>query len=177
MKKLVLILTCLCMIFSFSISSAEETAELNWSEIGTEEIQALGSFQQIEIADQPTIIYWIPSIMYSVDVSAIEGGFKPTALYTTEDQAYSVTIFSFEVSSLEEYATMIESEGGGSDFNNLTVNGVDCISYEVKDSNMECLIYPITENLILTFSLVPMDGDDDWDATKAAIVASIQPVL
>ena len=42
---------------------------------------------------------------------------------------------------------------------------------------MECLIYPITENLILTFSLVPMDGDDDWDATKAAIVASIQPVL
>ena len=175
MKKVFALLVCLMLLCSVSL--AEETVELNWTDFDSEEIQGIGSFQQIEIPGQPAIVYWIPSVMASVDVSAMEGPFKPTVLYATEDQEYSVMIFSFEVAGLEEYAAMMESEGGGSNFNNLKINGVDCISYEVADSNMECLIYPVSENIILSFSLLPMDGDDDWDATKAVIIASIQPAV
>ncbi len=174
MKKIFAVLVCLCLLASAALAE-EDVYELNWADIGTEEVQAHGEFRQIEIENMPAIAYWIPSVLTSVDVSKMEGFFKPAALYATEDQSYSVTVFSFQVAGLEEYLTMIENEGGGSNFKNLTVNGVDCVGYEVEDSNMECLVYPITENIILSFSFTPKDGDDDWDATKAAIIASIQP--
>jgi len=175
MKKVILLLTCLCLIFSAAF--AEEGLVLDWADVGTEEVAALGEFQQIELPDMPTIVYWIPSGMVAVDVGGMEGPFTPSALYVTEDQAYSVTLFAFEISSLEEYAVILESEGGASNFSNVTVNGVDCIRYEVASENMECLIYPLTEQMILSFSFVPMDGDEEWDATKGVIVSSIQLVV
>ena len=46
---------------------------------------------------------------------------------------------------------------------------------EVAENDMECLIYPVTENIIVTFSCTPLNGDEDWDLTKGAIFASIQP--
>ena len=168
MRKVFALLVCLCMMVSVAL--AEDVPELNWAEIGTEEVQAQGEFWQID-----TIVFWIPSVMASVDVSGMEGFFKPAALYGTEDGAYAVTLFVSEAEGLEQYAALMEKEGGGSNFRNLIVNGVECIGYEVESANMECLLYPVTENKILTFSFVPMDGDDDWDGTKAAIIASIQP--
>ena len=77
---------------------------------------------------------------------------------------------------MEEYATLMESEGGGTGFRNVTINGVDCIAYEVVDSDVESLIYPITETTILSFNCTPLNGDDDWDAMKGVILASIQAV-
>ena len=70
-------------------------------------------------------------------------------------------------------ASMVEKDG--SNFRNVTVNGVDCIGYEVAENDIECLIYPVTENIIVTFSCTPLNGDEDWDLTKGAIFASIQP--
>ena len=173
MKKLFAVLVCLCMMVC--AAAAEDVPELNWADIGTEEILAQGEFQQIETGDLPAVIYWIPSGLSSVDVSGEEGFFKPAALYMTEDQAYSVAVFAFEVAGLEEYAEMMKTQGGGSNFRNLVINGVGCICYEVESDNMECVVYPITENKILSFSFAPMNGDEDWDGTKAAIIASIQP--
>jgi len=173
MKKLLLVIMSLCL--ACSMAFAETAVELNWADVGTEDVQKLGEFQQIEIPDLPTIYFWIPSGMSSVDVSFMEGNFKPTALYSTEDQKYSVVIFVSEISSLEEYVTLMETEGGGTTFTNLTVNGVDCIGYEVPDSDLESLIYPVTENVIISFNFTPLNGDEEWDATKGVIIASIQP--
>ena len=174
MKKVLMIVACLCLLCSAAFAE-EDVLELNWAEIGTDELVAMGEFQQIEIPDVLTVVYWLPSVMKSVDVSVIDGPFKPTALYSTEDQKYSLAIFVAEIASLQEYATTMESQGGGSSFRNVKVNGVDCISYEVAESAIDSLIYPVTENVILSFNFTPLNGDDDWDATKAAIVASIQP--
>lgn len=173
MKKVIILIACLCLICSAAF--AEEAVVLNWADIGTDEVQALGEFQQIEIPDLLTVCYWIPSVMNAVDVSVIDGPFKPTALYTTEDQKYSLAVFVAEVSSLQEYAALMESQGGGSNFHNLTINGVDCISYEVADSDIDSLIYPVSDTVILSFNCTPLNGDEDWDATKAAIFGSIQP--
>lgn len=174
MKKAILLIVCLCMMCSAAY--AEETIELNWADIGSEEIQALGEFQQVVIPDLPAICFWIPSVMKSVDVSGMEGFFKPTALYATEDQTCSIVVFVSEISSLEEYAALMQSEGGGSDFRNVKINGVDCIAYEVKDSDLDCLVYPVSENVIISLNCTPLNGDGDWDSTKGAIFASIQPV-
>ena len=173
MKKAILMIVCLCMMCSAAF--AEETIELNWEQIGTEEVAAQGEFQALEIPDMCTVNFWIPSVLNAVDTSVIEGPFKPTALYTSEDDTYGVAVFLNEIGSLEEYVSLMETQAGGSNFRNVTVNGVDCIGYEVAENDMECLIYPVTENIIVTFSCTPLNGDEDWDLTKGAIFASIQP--
>ena len=33
---------------------------------------------------------------------------------------------------------------------------------------------PITETQVLVYCFTPLNGDDDWDATKVAIVSSVQ---
>ena len=113
--------------------------------------------------------------MFPVDTSFMEGPFTPAALYTTEDQSCSVILFVSEISGLDDYAKLMETEGGGSNFRNIRINGVDCISYEVEGDNLECLIYPVTDHLIVSFNCAPMDGDDEWDAAKDVILASIHP--
>ena len=172
MKKVILMVLCLCMMCSAAF--AEEAIVLNWEEIGTEEVASQGEFQALEIPDVCTVYFWIPSVLNAVDTGVIEGPFKPTALYTTEDDSYGLADFLNEIGSLEEYASLMETQAGGSNFRNVTVNGVDCIGYEVAENDMECLIYPVTENIIVTFSCTPLNGDEDWDLTKGAIFASIQ---
>jgi len=172
MKKIIVVLMCLCLVCSAAL--AETVIELNWVDFGTEEILAAGELQKIEIPGQSSVTYWIPSIMGSVDVSVIDGPFKPTALYATEDQAYSVAIFVAEVESAEQYAKLMESEGGGVNFRNVKINGVDCIAYEVESAQMDSLIYPVSANVIVNFNCSPLNGDEGWDATKGAIFASIQ---
>ena len=175
MKKGIALLCALLLLACVPVL-AEEVPEMNWADVGNDELMAQGEFQKIQIEGMPAIAYWVPSIMASVDVSGIEGAFKPAALYATEDQSNSIALFSFEIAGLEDYLTMIEQQGGGSDFQNVKVNGVDCVAYQVEADNMECLVYPITENLILSFSFAPANGDEGWDAVKAVIVASIQPL-
>ena len=174
MKKALVLILSLCLLCS--VAFAEETIALNWEDIATEEVAAQGEFQQIAIPDVATVVYWIPSVMNSVDVSQIEGEFKPAALFTTEDESYSVAVFAFQVTSVDEYVAQMESQGGGSSFHNVTINGVDCVSYEVADADIDSLVYPVTDTMVLSFNCTPLNGDEDWDAVKAVIFSSIQPV-
>lgn len=173
MKKMFLLLVCLCLLGTAAFA---EAPALNWADLAAEEVAEMGQFQQLELTGLPTIAFWIPSNMSVTDVGEIEGPFQPTALFATDDGNYAVAVFVAEVTSIDEYVTMMETQGGGSAFVQLTVNGVDCVGYEVAEANMECLIYPVSENVILTFSCTPANGDEEWDATKGVIFTSIQPV-
>ena len=172
MKKVFLMVLCLCMMCTAAF--AEETIELNWEDYA--EAEAQGEFQQLEIPDVGTVLFWIPSVLNATDPSVVEGPFQPTALYVSEDDNYGVAIFLNEIGSLEDYAKLMETEGGGANFRNVMINGVSCVGYEIADAetDMECLLYPVTDNVIATFTCTPLNGDDDWDATKGVIFASIQ---
>jgi len=158
-----------------SLALAEKAPELNWADVATEEAEAQGSFQKIEIPNLPSIQLWIPAEMISVDTSFMEGPFHPAALYGTADQAKSVILFVSEVSSLDEYAALMEKEGGGSNFKNIIINGVACISYEVEKDNILSLIYPVSDHIVLSVNCMPKDADENWEATRNIILASIQP--
>ena len=74
-KKIALVLAAMMAVGSMGMASfAEETeaqvTELNWEAV-SEEVAAMGEFQQIEITDLPTICFWIPSGLESTDVSVI----------------------------------------------------------------------------------------------------------
>ena len=175
MKKWMILLICLCLTV-FTAFAEEEVMELK---LGEEELAAmtpLGEYQQIELQNAPTVKFWIPTLaMKSVDVSTVEGPFKPAALYMTADESCSVIIFKQEVASVDEYAALMETQGGGSNFNKLKIHDTVCTSYEVVDANMECLIYPVTENVILVFSFTPLKGDEGWEVMKSVICTTIEP--
>ena len=172
MKKVFLMALCLCLLCTAAL--AEETIELNWEDFA--EAEAQGGFQRLEIPDAGTVLFWIPSVLNETDPSVVEGSFQPTALYVSEDDNYGVAIFLNDIgsASLEDYAKLMETEGGGANFRNVMINGTSCIGYEVEEDDMECLVYPVTDNVIATFTCTPLNGDDDWEATKGVIFASIQ---
>lgn len=172
MKKLIALLVCLCLACSAAL--AETVTELNWAEIATDELLAAGEIQKLNIEGQPSVTFWVPSILHSVDVSKLEGQFTPTALFSTDDEAYAMAIFLVQVESAKKYAEGVEAQGGGSNFRDVKINGVDCIAYEVESAQMDSLIYPVSENVIVNFNCSPLNGDEGWDATKGAIFASIQ---
>ena len=178
-RIIVLICSVLFLVFLISCSSlalAEEVPELNWADLAAEKTEAEGSFQEIEIPNLPSIKIWIPAELVSVDTSFMDGPFKPAALYGTADQTRSVILFVSEVSSLDEYAALMEKEGGGSNFRDVIINGVACISYDVEKDNILSLIYPVSDHMVLSVNCMPMDADENWEDARNIILASIQPM-
>lgn len=178
--KRIAALLCAVLLLTFllaccSLAVAEEGTKLDWADFATAEEAAQGEFQTIEMPDMPSVMLWIPSDMISVDTSFMEGPFKPLALYGAEDQSRSVILFVSEISSLDEYAALMETEGGGSNFRHLVINGVESILYDVEKDGLESLIYPLSDHVILSVNLMPATGDDNWEAIKNIILASIQP--
>lgn len=178
--KRITALLCSVLLLAFLVSCntlalAEEVPELNWTDLVTEEIEAQGAFQKIEISDSLSIQLWIPAEMISVDTSFMDGPFKPVALYGTEDQVRSVILFVSEVSSLDEYVALMEKEGSGSNFNSIIINGVECISYDVEKDNILSLIYPVSDHMVLSVNCMPMDADKNWEITRNIILSSIHP--
>ena len=174
MKKFFAMLVCLCLACSAAL--AGDVIELNWADFGTEDVLAAGDLQQIDLEGLPSVVYWVPSSLSPVDVSVMEGPFSPTAMYATEDQSCSLTIFVAQVESADQYAGLMESEGGGSNFLTVKINGIDCIAYEVESAQMDSLIYPVSDHVIVNLNCCPLNGDEDWDAVKAVIFASVQTV-
>ena len=170
MKKVFLIVACLCLLCSAAF--AEDTAELKWEDYA--EAAAQGEPQELEIPGLCTVNFWVPSFLHATDPNVIEGPFKPTALYASEDENYGLAILLMEINDLEGYQNMIMTDGGGSNSSNIMINGVSCFAYEVEESDMECLLYPVTDSVTLTFSCSPLNGDEDWDVVKGTIFASIR---
>ena len=173
MKKALVLILSLCLMCSAAF--AGETIVLNWDETATEEVAGQGEFQQIEIPDVAKVSYWIPSVM-KAEEDGVEGEFLQAATYTTEDNNYRVTVIAFQVNSMEQYAADMKDSSIGSNFVNLTINGVDCIGFEMEEYDIETLMYPVTDNVVLSVNCIPLNGDEDWDAVKQAIFASIRPV-
>ena len=180
-RKRVIALICTVLLLTLfvgynGLAISEEKEQLNWADFATEEVQSKGTFQSIEATNLPSLQLWIPNEMVSVDTSFMNGPFKPVALYGTADQAKSVILFVSEVSTLDEYAALMEREGGGSNFRHIIINGVECISYDVEKDNIKSLIYPVSEHVVLSVNCMPMNGDDNWEVAKNTILSSIQPV-
>lgn len=170
MKKVFLIVACLCLLCSAAF--AEGTIELKEEDFA--EVAVEGGPQELEIPGLCTMSFWVPSFLSELDPGLIEGQFKPTALYVSEDQVYGLAIFLSETDDLEGYLNMMMTEGGGANPRNVMINDISCLGYEVEENDMECLIYPVTDNVLLTFSCSPLNGDDAWDTVKGKIFASIR---
>ena len=140
---------------------------LNWDDIA-EEVKAQGEFHQMEIPGECTVSYWIPSAMESVEV-----GIMTTHRGADPDHYLVVNLTTMAV-TLEESVDILEAEGFGSDFRNVTINGVNCITYEIPDRNLKMLTYPVKDNNYLKISYPSVSGDEEWADTINTIFSSIQ---
>ena len=171
MKKLFALLLALGMLCSFAMAEEAEVLELSWDSV-SDDVKALGSFQQVSLQDPAlTLVYWVPQNMAARDVAEI-GTEGLVAAFATDDDAYTISVYGLAVPSLEEYTA-----GVGVTEENAKLfytNGIQAIGAELAESDIDMVIIPVTENIILVYAFTPLNGDEDWDAVKAAVVASIQ---
>ena len=173
MKKLFALMLSLCLLCSMAIAEGnEEPVVLDWADYATEEILNSGYEQQITVCGI-TMLYWIPKNMAAFDVSQIETDVPPAAVYTTADQNYSISVFALTIPSLEDYAAGLEAKGV-SNFRNITLNGFDVIGAEDENNSIDILIVPMDDTTVLVFNFTPLNGDDEWDGAKVAVVASVR---
>ncbi len=170
MKKLLALILALGLLCSLAWAE-DAPPELNWSDLDTEKLLESGEFQAISIQDpELTLNYWIPSNLAPADVSAIAPEIRPIAAFATEDSKYSVSVFALRVNSLEEY---INAQGVADTANLMMVNGLQVISAEKPDDDLDMAIVPVDSTTLITFTFSPLN-EDGWDEVKASIVASIQ---
>ncbi len=172
MKKLFALMLALCLLCSCAMAE-EETAVLNWSDVVNEQIEASGTFQQLSIPDIGTLIYWVPSNMAAVDVSQIQAEVPPVAVFASADENYTLTVYALTITGIEDYLTELQGKGA-SGFKNITVNGIDTVACESEEENMDILVIPVTETMVLVYFFTPLNGDDEWDEVKGVILSSIQ---
>ncbi len=166
MKKLFAVVLFLCMFCTCAF--AESITSLSWESI-PEETQAAGEFAQISLEDDLILSCWVPANMASVDVQA---EIAPVAAFQTEDGNYSMSIFAVQVSDVDEYLAGLEANGA--ELGNLDINGIEACSFVQKDNNVEGVIIPISDELVLSIACTPADGDEGWDQVKGVIFSSIQ---
>ena len=158
MKKLLAIALFLCMLCTCAFAE-EAVTSLNWSDI-PEDVMSAG------------ILCWIPGNMAAVDVSAIEAEVVPYSAFQTEDGAYSVSVFALQVSSVDEFLASLEADGA--ELGEIELNGIECISFSQAESGVEGVVIPMSDELVLSITCTPAEGDEDWDQVKGVIFASIQ---
>ena len=180
MKKLFTLTLALCLLFTFALaedpdSGENEVQELNWEDVVREDIEAAGTAEQITVAGV-TLLYWIPGDMAPADVSGIRAEDPPAAVYSTEDGEYAISLFSLNVTSLEEYLSGLEA-GGAEYFENLRLNGLDCVGCENQDENVQILIVPVDGTTLLEFRFTPFIGEAGWIEIKDLVAASVRPAV
>lgn len=179
MKKLFALALALCLLCSFALAE-EETPELSWENSLSENpnLEANGSTQQITIDGVGNILYWVPNNLPALDVNTIEGELKPVAAFGAENEGthYSISVFALKLTGgLEAYANAQKEVGADIDNAKLIItNGLQIVGMENPVADMDMIILPVNESMILLFSFTPLNGDDEWDEVKTYIASSIR---
>ena len=167
MKRLFAALLALCLLFSAALAE-----ELNWEEY-EEEVGRTGRTEQVKVPDKGTVKFWMPKTLKATDVKKIKADVRPAAAYKSK-KGFAATITVMNVTSLEDYTNELKAAGADY-FNNMKINGIDCVGCENEQSDMEMLLVPVDETTVLVYQLSPLDTEDeDWDEMKGYIIASIR---
>lgn len=171
MKKLFALLLALGMLCSFAMAEEAEAIELSWDSV-SDEVKALGSFQQVDMQDLGKIIYWVPQNMEAQDVSEI-GAEGLVAAFATADQEYTISVYGLVIA--DGWEAYVAGLGVTEENAKLVItNGIQAIGFEQEEQGVDMVIIPVNDTTVLVYAFTPLNGDEDWDQVKGAIVASIQ---
>ena len=170
MKKLFALLLALGLLCSFAMAEEAEYVELSWDAV-SDEVKAAGSLQELQVTDDLSILFWVPENMAGQDVSEISEDIRPDAAFATEGEEYTISVYVMDTNWQEYLVNLGATE---ETVKMVVTNSIDAISFEYEAEGIDMLIIPVSENSVIIFAFTPLNGDEDWDAVKGAIVASIQ---
>ncbi len=174
MKKLFALLLALGMLCSFAMAEEAEVLELSWDSV-SDETKAVGSLYQIAIPDVGTLIYWMHQDMAPVDVNLVEAEIPPVAAFAANDE-YTASVYVLVCTEEGQEAYLATRGVTEENLKVVVTNGIKAISFEQEEDDVDTLFILIGDNMIIEYDFTPLNGDEDWDAVKATIVASIQLV-
>ena len=121
------------------------------------------------------LIYWVPNDLPALDVSTITG--SPVAAFGAMDpedgQVYYMAVYAHAI-NWQDYIADQQTKGADTDTANLViVNGIQVISLENPEADIDYAIVPATDDLTIVFAFYPLNNEV-WDQVKSYIVSSIQ---
>lgn len=176
MKKLLIALMLVClaaMPFSAMAEAAAELPELNWADVAEAVADIPGDF--VSSADLG-VKFWLPAILQPAELPQIDtDAFKMMNLYATEDGYASLGVsMSAMGDDIAAYCNLLAEQGGASDFEELWINGLYAISYEVAENDAAVVCFPRDDGTVLTFMMSPL-SDEGFASLVAIMMASFQP--
>ena len=103
-----------------------------------------------------------------------EQGFIAYYQTADEDAAASVVYADVQGMDLETYKAELEKTEGVEKIEDLVVNGIPCVSYDMPEADTTCISFATEAGYILEFSFKPM-SDEGFQSVVAYMGASIQP--
>ena len=174
MKKLFALMLALCLMLG--ASAMAETAEVNWQDVLAENpaLEENGTFQQLTFEGyEAKLIYWVPNDLPAFDVSSIDAAALTAFGGEDEGQVYYMAVYAHAI-NWQDYVADQQTKGADTDTANLViVNGIQVISLENPEADIDYAIVPATDDLTIVFAFYPLNNEV-WDQVKSYIVSSIQ---
>lgn len=169
MKKLFAIVLALVLALS-TIPALAESA-LNWEDVEANVSEDDGTFYLI---DELGIILWIPVEMNPVELDDKDAEAGLIGVFATEDGSCAVVIqyLNVKADALDDVVAVLV-ESGATDFEEVTVNGIPCLSFAMPEQDAGCLALASDEGDFLMFTFAPI-SDEVFSIVAGFIIASIQ---
>lgn len=163
----------------FAGETEQEIAEINWEDMVAADEQsgndliAQGDFVTF---DEIAVQMWVPNVLQPVELTDEDKENGYIGYFATEEQdaAAAVQYVDVDGMSLDEYMEYLQGEDGVKDPEYVIVNGIQCISYDIPDTDTTCISFETQAGYILEFSFSPM-SDEGFQAVIAFMGASIMP--
>lgn len=176
MKKLALALAAMMTVACFStVSFAEETVTINWSDV-EEIVEASGVKGSFVTLDEIAVKMWMPDDLKPMELTDEDKDAGFIAYYTNEegDAAVSVVYADVNNMSLDEYFEYLEAADGVSDIEFGVLNGLECVTYEMKETDSASIAFATEAGYVLEVTLAPM-SDEEFAPLASFITCSIMP--
>ena len=177
MKKMLIALLMVCLMaipFSAMAEAAVELPSLNWDDIAALVADIPGDFVSSEDLG---VKFWMPDVLQPAELPQIDtDAFQMLNLYATEDGSASLGVsMSAMGDDIAAYCNLLAEEGGASNFEELWINGLYAISYDVAENDAAVVCFPRDDGTVLSFMMSPL-SDEGFASLVAIMMASFQSV-
>lgn len=172
MKKLVVAVLTLCMLFGFA--HAEETTEYNWADY--EEIfEKSGVEAEFVTFEDVGIRILIPTELPKFDLSEEEINHGLIFYYADKKEESYIGMTYVNFDTLENYTNVLKTVEPISDIRQTAINGIPAVAYKVQSNDSMSIAFVNDAGKMLEVSVRPLSEEGAEEVWKM-IISSIQPV-
>ncbi len=172
-KKASFLLLALAGAMLLGMPSAAGAQEVRWDDLEQDlqqEAELKGGFIPIR---ELGLKMWLPDNMKEAELDdALRGaGYLHYYKAEGEEDTAAITYVDMNGITLEDYETMVQ-EAGGSDLEEIDLNGLGAVSYRLESSNLAAVSFVTEKGYVLEFLFYPTT-DADYEKAIQYMTGSI----